>query len=82
MMPHPDFLPETPIMYVNKHFALSSELISELLLEMRLRGVQYRRLQTGSEFGVGLATDRDMPIFITSLWALLCFVRATGRCTN
>ena len=53
MMPHPDFLPETPVMPVNKHFALSSELISELLLEMRLRGVQYRRLQTGSEFGVG-----------------------------
>jgi len=55
MMPHPDFLPETPVMPVNKHFALSSELISELLLEMRLRGVQYRRLQTGSEFGVGFS---------------------------
>jgi len=55
MMPHPDFLPETPVMHVNKHFALSSELISELLLEMRLRGVQYRRLQTGSEFGVGFS---------------------------
>ncbi|HHL2559420.1 TPA: AraC family transcriptional regulator [Yersinia enterocolitica] len=55
MMPYPDFLPETPNMHVNKHFALSSELISELLLEMRLRGVQYRRLQTGSEFGVGFS---------------------------
>ncbi|MBN7120121.1 AraC family transcriptional regulator [Erwinia billingiae] len=55
MMPHPDFLPETPVMPVNKHFALSSELISELLQEMRLRGVQYRRLQTGSEFGVGFS---------------------------
>lgn len=52
MMLHPDFLPETPVMPVNEHFALSSELISELLQEMRLRGVQYRRLQTGSEFGV------------------------------
>ncbi|WP_455865359.1 AraC family transcriptional regulator [Pantoea agglomerans] len=55
MMPHPDFLPQTPVMPVNKHFALSSELISELLQEMRLRGVQYRRLQTGSEFGVGFS---------------------------
>ena len=55
MMPHPDFLPETPDVYVNKHFALSSDLVSELLLEMRLRGVQYRRLQTGSEFGVGFS---------------------------
>lgn len=55
MMPYPDFLPETLNMHVNKHFALSSELISELLLEMRLRGVQYRRLQTGSEFGVGFS---------------------------
>lgn len=55
MMLHPDFLPETPGIHVNKHFALSSELISELLLEMRLRGVQYRRLLTGSEFGVGFS---------------------------
>ena len=55
MMLHPDFLPETPEIHVNKHFALSSELISELLLEMRLRGVQYRRLLTGTEFGVGFS---------------------------
>lgn len=55
MMPNPDFLPETPEVHVNKYFALSSELISELLLEMRLRGVQYRRLQTGTEFGVSFS---------------------------
>ena len=55
MIPKLDFLPETPNMHENKHFALSSELISELLLEMRLRGVQYRRLQTGAEFGVGFS---------------------------
>ncbi|MEQ4671282.1 AraC family transcriptional regulator [Providencia manganoxydans] len=55
MMLHPDFLPETPEIHVNKHFALSSELISELLLEMRLCGVQYRRLLTGTEFGVGFS---------------------------
>ncbi|BES83335.1 AraC family transcriptional regulator [Pectobacterium araliae] len=47
------FLPETPIMNAKEHFALSSDLISELLLGMRLRGVQYRRVQTGPEFGVG-----------------------------
>ncbi|HEY0208841.1 AraC family transcriptional regulator [Acerihabitans sp.] len=34
-------------------FALSSDLISELLTGMRLRGVQYRRIQTGPSFGLG-----------------------------
>lgn len=33
-------------------FALSSDLVSELLSGMRLRGVQYRRIQTGPEFGI------------------------------
>lgn len=33
-------------------FAISSELISELLTGMRLRGVQYRRIQTGPTFGL------------------------------
>jgi len=33
-------------------FALSSELISELLTGMRLRGVQYRRIHAGSSFGL------------------------------
>ncbi|TCV99246.1 AraC family transcriptional regulator [Biostraticola tofi] len=33
-------------------FALSSDLISELLTGMRLRGVQYRRIKTGPEFGL------------------------------
>ena len=36
-------------------FALSSDLISELLTGMRLRGVQYRRVQTGPAFGIGFA---------------------------
>lgn len=31
---------------------LPSDLISELLMGMRLRGVQYRRIQTGSTFGL------------------------------
>jgi AraC-like DNA-binding protein len=35
-------------------FALSSEFISELLTGMRLRGVQYRRVQTGPSFGFDL----------------------------
>ncbi|MEU7045063.1 AraC family transcriptional regulator [Streptomyces varsoviensis] len=33
-------------------FALSSDLISELLTSMRLRGVRYRRVQAGPRFGV------------------------------
>jgi len=35
--------------------AVSSELISELLTGMQLRGVQYRRIQTGPTFGLGFA---------------------------
>ncbi|MCW3698920.1 AraC family transcriptional regulator [Burkholderia cenocepacia] len=34
-------------------FALSSDLISELLTGMRLRGVQYRRVEAGPAFGLG-----------------------------
>lgn len=33
-------------------FALSSNLVTELLSGLRLKGVQYRRIQTGSEFGL------------------------------
>jgi AraC-like DNA-binding protein len=36
-------------------FALSSDLINELLRGMRLRGVEYRRIQTGPTFGLGFA---------------------------
>jgi len=58
MMLSPDILIETPSMVEPEHFALSSDLISELLTGMRLRGVQYRRVQTGPTFG--FAFD-DMP---------------------
>ncbi|BBP59369.1 AraC family transcriptional regulator [Pseudomonas sp. St316] len=34
---------------------LSSDLIDELLRGMRLSGVQYRRIQTGADFGLGFA---------------------------
>lgn len=47
------FLIETPKMTNKDKFALSSDLISELLTGMRLRGVQYRRIQTGPSFGLG-----------------------------
>ncbi len=47
------FLTETPNMTTKQQFALSSDLISELLTGMRLRGVQYRRVQTGPVFGLG-----------------------------
>jgi len=36
-------------------FALSSDLINELLRGMRLRGVEYRRIQAGPSFGLGFA---------------------------
>ncbi|MFP3995898.1 AraC family transcriptional regulator [Pseudomonas capeferrum] len=36
-------------------FALSSDLINELLRGMRLRGVDYRRIQAGPAFGLGFA---------------------------
>ncbi|CAM0556559.1 RCS-specific HTH-type transcriptional activator RclR [Vreelandella titanicae] len=48
-----NFLTETPNMTEKDKFALSSDLISELLTGMRLRGVQYRRIQTGPAFGLG-----------------------------
>lgn len=48
-----NFLIETPNMTEKDQFALSSDLISELLTGMRLRGVQYRRIQTGPAFGLG-----------------------------
>lgn len=35
-----------------KQIALSSDLISELLTGMRLRGVEYRRIQVGPSFGL------------------------------
>lgn len=36
-------------------FAVSSDLINELLRGMRLRGVEYRRIQAGPTFGLGFA---------------------------
>ncbi|AMQ84355.1 AraC family transcriptional regulator [Pseudomonas sp. 22105] len=36
-------------------FALSSDLINELLRGMRLRGVEYRRIQAGPTFGLSFA---------------------------
>lgn len=53
MMLSLSLLIETPNMTESGQFALSSELISELLTGMRLRGVQYRRIQTGPSFGLG-----------------------------
>ena len=52
MMIRLECLIETPGMPVSDPFALSSDLISELLTGMRLRGVQYRRIQTGPGFGL------------------------------
>lgn len=52
MMETLHFLTETPEMTEAHGFALSSDLISALLTDMRLRGVQYRRVQAGAEFGL------------------------------
>lgn len=52
MMKNLEFLTETPIMVPADPFALSSELISELLTGMRLCGVQYSRIQAGPSFGM------------------------------
>jgi AraC-like DNA-binding protein len=38
-----------------EQFALSSDLINELLRGMRLRGVDYRRINAGPRFGLGFA---------------------------
>lgn len=48
-----EFLTQTPNMTAAAPFNLSSDLIDELLRGMRLRGVQYRRIQAGPSFGMG-----------------------------
>ncbi|WP_425254006.1 AraC family transcriptional regulator [Janthinobacterium sp. NFX145] len=53
MMATPDVLTETPKMSKQNQIFPSSNLVSELLTGMRLRGVQYRRIQTGPAFGIG-----------------------------
>ena len=53
MMVNPDVLIETPKMSKQNQISPSSNLVSELLTGMRLRGVQYRRIQTGPAFGMG-----------------------------
>ncbi|QKW50055.1 AraC family transcriptional regulator [Streptomyces buecherae] len=46
------YVTETPDGEAAGPFALSSDLISELLTSMRLRGVQYRRVHAGPRFGL------------------------------
>lgn len=53
MMTSPNVLIETPKMGKQNHIFPLSNLVSELLTGMRLRGVQYRRIQTGPAFGIG-----------------------------
>jgi len=55
MIENLDFLTETPETMPTDQFALSSELINELLRGMRLRGVEHRRIQAGRTFGLGFA---------------------------
>ncbi|OEZ87643.1 RCS-specific HTH-type transcriptional activator RclR [Janthinobacterium sp. HH106] len=53
MMASPDVLIETPKMSKQNQIFPLSNLVNELLTGMRLRGVQYRRIQTGPAFGIG-----------------------------
>lgn len=53
MMRRTKFLIENP-MLASQDYALPPHLISELLAGMRLRGVQYRRVQTGPSFGLSI----------------------------
>ncbi|MER8000245.1 AraC family transcriptional regulator [Streptomyces sp. NPDC095613] len=52
MTESPSYLTGTPGGRATGQFALSSDLISELLTSMRLRGVRYRRVQVGPRFGL------------------------------
>lgn len=57
MMRSPDYLTETPEMTAANPFAVSSELIDELMRGMRLRGVEYRRIHGEPPFGLGFAAQ-------------------------
>ncbi len=50
-----ELLIETPNMSSTDPFSLSSDLITELLRSMRLRGVQYRRIHAGAPYGLGFS---------------------------
>lgn len=55
MMRSLELLIETPNMSSTDPFSLSSDLITELLRSMRLRGVQYRRIHAGPPYGLGFS---------------------------
>lgn len=74
MMGNLDIMLETPEMTDKEQSALSSDLISELLTGMRLRGVQYRRIQTGPAFGLGF-DDRPGHAYFHYLAAGSAFLR-------
>lgn len=63
MMVRLEYLIETPGMDASDNFSLSSDLISELLTGMRLRGVQYRRIQAGPSFGLSFEAKRGHGYF-------------------
>ena len=63
MMLYPSLLIETPKMIEPNESKSSSELISEFLTDMKIRGVQYRRIQTGPTFGLGLNSRKGYAYF-------------------
>lgn len=54
---------ERPDAAAQGEYALSSELISGLLTSMRLRGVRYRRIHAGSQFGLRFSDHRGSAYF-------------------
>ncbi|WP_329061119.1 AraC family transcriptional regulator [Streptomyces sp. NBC_01429] len=62
MTESPQSLTETPGGATGQ-FALSSDLISELLTSMRLRGVRYRRVHVGPRFGLRFEAEPGRAYF-------------------
>ncbi|GAB2793900.1 AraC family transcriptional regulator [Streptomyces daliensis] len=52
MTERPHYMAEAPDIAASGPFAPSSDLVSELLTSMRLRGVRYRRVHAGPRFGL------------------------------
>lgn len=77
MIVMPAFLIDTPAMSFSEPPSAATDLISELLTGMRLRGVQYRRIQTGPEFGIGFE-DRPGCAYFHYVAVGTAFLRMSG----
>ena len=82
MMQTLEFLIETPNMTAAAPFNLSSDLIDELLRGMRLRGVQYRRIQAGPSFGMSFEAKPGHAYFHFLAAGTATFVPTTTACSS